>query len=88
MEHFHQFLLKSFIRTSISYRTNFPSLHCAVIYKDWHKRNMGKSKWTFYAVARGRQSGLYPTWNECKLQVDGYNGAKFKGFNSKEDAER
>ena len=88
MEHFRRFLVKWFIRPGISHRTHFPSLSCAVVYKDWYNRTMGKTKWNFYAVARGRQVGLYPTWNECKTQVDGYKGARFKGFISKDDAER
>ena len=88
MEYFRRLLVKFIIRTSISYRINYPSLSCAVVYKDWYQSKMGKTKWTYYAVARGRHAGLYSTWNECKMQVDGYKGAKFKGFNSKDDAER
>ena len=49
---------------------------------------MGKNKWSFYAVARGRKVGLFTTWNDCKRQIDGFKGARFKGFNSKDDAER
>ena len=34
----------------------------------------------YYAVARGNNIGIYNTWNECKLQVDGFRDAKFKKF--------
>ena len=45
-------------------------------------------KWSYYAVARGKKVGIYTNWNACKVQVDGFKGAKYKGFNSKEDAEK
>lgn len=40
----------------------------------------------YYAVKKGRRVGIYNTWNECKKQVDGYSGAKYKSFKNKEDA--
>lgn len=42
----------------------------------------------FYAVANGRKSGVFETWNECQGQVNGFSGAIFKSFKSKEDAEK
>ena len=33
-----------------------------------------------YAVKRGRNTGLFNTWDECKAQVEGYQGAVYKGF--------
>ena len=45
-------------------------------------------KYAFYAVARGRNIGLYSNWTECEMQVGGFKGAKFKGFNSQDDAKR
>lgn len=40
----------------------------------------------FYAVKEGRGCGIFMTWDECKKQVDGYSGAKYKSFKSKEEA--
>ena len=40
----------------------------------------------FYAVKNGRKIGVYETWNECKEQVNGYKGAEFKSFNTREEA--
>ncbi len=40
----------------------------------------------FYAVKNGRVPGIYTTWEECKAQVDGFSGAVFKGFETKEEA--
>lgn len=33
-----------------------------------------------YAVRAGRSCGIFTTWDECKKQVDGYAGARYKGF--------
>eukprot|EP00947_MAST-08B_sp_MAST-8B-sp1_P006150 g6150.t1 len=45
-------------------------------------------KKSHYAVARGRQPGIYTTWNDCKAQTDGFTGAIFKGFFSEADAQQ
>jgi ribonuclease HI len=42
------------------------------------KRIMPKNK--FYVVWQGRETGIYEGWADCKRQVEGFNGAKFKGF--------
>lgn len=34
----------------------------------------------YYAVKKGRESGIYTTWEECKKQVDGFSGAIYKSF--------
>ena len=41
---------------------------------------------TYYAVAKGRTPGFYLTWKECKLQVHKFGGAKYKGFQTLEEA--
>ena len=41
----------------------------------------------FYAVKRGRSTGVFESWDECRRQVIGFAGASFKGFESREDAE-
>lgn len=40
----------------------------------------------FYAVKNGKKIGIYETWDECKEQVNGYKGAEFKSFNTREEA--
>lgn len=40
-----------------------------------------------YAVRKGRRTGLFETWEECREQVSGYSGAEYKSFQSYEDAE-
>lgn len=45
---------------------------------------MGK----YYAVRRGRTTGIFTAWDECKKNVTGYSGAEYKSFTSREDAQR
>ena len=40
----------------------------------------------FYAVKRGRKTGLYTVWAECAAQVKGCQGAVYKGFMTEEEA--
>ncbi len=46
---------------------------------------MPKNK--FYVVWIGRKPGIYIEWNHCKEQVEGVEGAKYKGFSTRELAE-
>ena len=42
----------------------------------------------YYAVAAGRQTGIFIEWNVCNTQTNGYAGACFKKFTSLEEAKR
>ena len=33
-----------------------------------------------YAVRKGRVTGIFTTWDDCKAQVDGFAGAEYKSF--------
>lgn len=41
----------------------------------------------YYAVQRGRSTGVFFTWAECQKQVTGFPGAVFKSFLTIEEAE-
>lgn len=41
----------------------------------------------YYAVRVGKTPGIYLSWDDCKAMVDGYPGAKYKGFTSIQEAE-
>ncbi|WP_337043463.1 ribonuclease H family protein [Emticicia sp. 17c] len=41
----------------------------------------------FYTVWEGRKSGVFDSWDECKKQVEGFQGAKYKSFDNKKEAE-
>lgn len=41
----------------------------------------------YYTVWNGRQVGVFDSWDECRLQIDGFSGAKFKGFPTRKSAE-
>lgn len=40
----------------------------------------------FYVVLAGHSSGIYDSWEECKAQVEGFPGARYKSFNTQEEA--
>ena len=37
----------------------------------------------FYVVWKGRQTGVFLSWEECKMQINGFENAIFKSFESK-----
>ena len=41
----------------------------------------------YYTVWSGRQIGVFASWDECRQQVEGFPGAKYKGFPTRESAE-
>ncbi len=45
------------------------------------------SKNKFYVVWQGLNPGIYCSWEECLLQVKGVQGAKYKGFATRDEAE-
>lgn len=42
----------------------------------------------FYVVWTGVTPGIYRTWTECQLQVKGYAGARYKSFDTLQEAEK
>ncbi len=42
----------------------------------------------FYAVRKGRTTGIFTTWSQCQQQVTGYPGASFKSFPTREEAQQ
>lgn len=40
----------------------------------------------FYVVWIGDTPGIYDSWEECKLQVNGYPNARYKSFKTQEEA--
>ena len=47
---------------------------------------MGKKN-NFYVVWQGKNPGIYSSWEECRKNVEGFAGAQYKGFETKEEAE-
>jgi len=47
---------------------------------------MGKQK--YYVVWEGLDPGIYTNWTDCLLQTKGVKGAKYKSFDSLEEAQR
>ena len=45
------------------------------------------AKNNYYVVWIGRQIGVFASWDECRQQVEGFPGARYKGFPTRESAE-
>ncbi len=41
----------------------------------------------YYVVKKGLKTGIYDNWDECKVNVDGYQGAIYKSFSNLKDAQ-
>lgn len=49
---------------------------------------MSKKKNNFYVVWVGHSPGIYSDWNKCHEQISGFAGAKYKGFITRQEAEK
>ena len=49
---------------------------------------MSKKKAAYYVVWSGKTHGIFDTWEDCEAQVKGVQGAKYKGFASRTEAEQ
>jgi ribonuclease HI len=49
---------------------------------------MSNKQKKYYVVWKGRQPGIYTSWEGCSTQVTGYQGAEYKGFDSQAAAEK
>lgn len=48
---------------------------------------MSKEK-KYYVVWKGRKTGIFSFWDECKKQINGFEGAQYKSFTHKTEAEK
>lgn len=46
-----------------------------------------KQKNSHYVVWRGKEPGVYDSWEECKDQINGFEGALYKGFTNEKEAQ-
>lgn len=47
---------------------------------------MSSTKRKFYVVWAGHSPGIYDSWEECKLQTEGFPGAQYRSYESQEAA--
>lgn len=40
----------------------------------------------FYAVRKGKKTGIFHSWDICKAQVHGFSGAEYKSFPTEQEA--
>lgn len=48
---------------------------------------MKKEKQKYYVVWTGKEPGIYTSWDDCKAQVHGHEGARYKAFPTMQEAE-
>ena len=48
---------------------------------------MATTKQKYYVVWHGLEPGIYTTWPECQRQVKGFEGAVYKSFATRQEAE-
>ena len=48
---------------------------------------MGKNSKKYYAVKAGQVPGIYTNWGDCQQNINGFSGAIYKSFDTKEEAE-
>jgi ribonuclease HI len=48
---------------------------------------MSSKKKRFYVVWKGYTPGIYESWTDCQLQIKGFGQARYKAFDSREEAE-
>jgi ribonuclease HI len=41
----------------------------------------------YYAVIKGRNTGIFTSWNECEAQVKGFKGAIYKSYKTRAEAQ-
>ncbi|WP_448380231.1 ribonuclease H1 domain-containing protein [Gloeomargarita sp.] len=46
------------------------------------------SRGKVYVVWQGRQPGVYPTWEHCRAQVEGFPGARYRSYPDRATAEQ
>jgi len=42
----------------------------------------------FYVVWKGKEPGIYDTWKECERQIRNFQGAVYKSFTDRQEAEK
>lgn len=41
-----------------------------------------------YAVRKGKRTGIFLSWDECKTSIDGFSGAEYKSFKTMDEAKQ
>ena len=49
---------------------------------------MAKKKKKYYAVWKGHHPGVFESWDDCKAQIKGFEGAQYKSFETFEAAKQ
>lgn len=61
--------------------TNVCQIRLHVMGKKGHKKN-------YFVVCRGRITGILDGWPQCEASISGFSNAKFKGYETHDDAQK
>ncbi|KAK6047150.1 hypothetical protein COOONC_15345 [Cooperia oncophora] len=73
-----------YLRTHTQFSLNLLFQYCCE--PILHQKQKTMTREFFYAVAVGRIVGVYTSWDDCRDQIDGYVGARYKKFTNERDA--
>jgi ribonuclease HI len=54
----------------------------------FHIKTPVVAKQKFYVVWKGRATGIFESWDECNKQINGFPGAEYKSFKTRQLAEQ
>ena len=57
---------------------------CSTCPVNAHKSSLRR----YYAVRRGYHPGVYSSWSDCRVQVEGFSGAEHKRFKTYQEAQQ
>lgn len=49
---------------------------------------MSKKKKKYYTVWKGHKTGVFESWNDCKAQINNFEGAQYKSFATFDEAKK
>ncbi|TXE12871.1 ribonuclease H [Seonamhaeicola algicola] len=49
---------------------------------------MSKKKKKYYTVWKGHKTGIFESWNDCKAQINNFEGAQYKSFATFDEAKK
>lgn len=83
MNNINDNVIKSLKNIDTDIHTDSNEINNEIINDDSNKE---KNRKNYYVVKKGFVSGIYMNWDDCKNQVNGYNGAIYKKFTNYDDA--
>lgn len=76
-------------RLTAAYKRSYRRSHNPYVYQFEVDHIMGKkTPKNYFVVCRGRTTGILNGWAECETSTSGFSGAKFKGYETRDEAQK